>query len=169
MSRSFLRRFMKILYPPGNKTEFEATIRDERRSMWFYLRNVSVCPHYRSMEEFIVIPPGPNVNVSLGPDSREYLQRRNIFAAGRRHQYYDATLQLEPYIHFISVPEEGYRLLEHFYTFIHFEDPAMDRYFKRFVRDYVHYIDTIFCKAALIVSDLLRLGNGSFSTFHIRR
>ena len=33
----------------------------------------------------------------------------------------------------------GFRLLEHFYTLLHFEDPSMDRYYKRFVRDFVHY------------------------------
>ena len=63
----------------------------------------------------------------------------------------------------------GYRLLEHFYTFIHFDDIPMDRYYKRFIRDYVHYIDIIFCKAALIIDKLLTDGHGSYSSFHIRR
>ena len=36
-------------------------------------------------------------------------------------------------------------------------------------RDYVHYIDVIFCKAALIINSLLKEGNGSYSSFHIRR
>ena len=76
---------------------------------------------------------------------------------------------LSPVIHFISKPALDLRLLEHFYTFIHFQDDAMDRYHKRFVRDNVHYIDTIFCKAALIVDKLLKEGGGHFSSFHIRR
>jgi hypothetical protein len=45
----------------------------------------------------------------------------------------------------------------------------MDRFYKRFVRDYVHYLDDIFCKAAIIVRHLLDEGNGSYSAFHIRR
>lgn len=63
----------------------------------------------------------------------------------------------------------GYRLLEHFYTFIHFDDIDMDHYYKRFIRDYVHYIDIIFCKAAMIINKLLIDGNGRYSSFHIRR
>lgn len=159
----------KVQLPPQNKTVFDGTERDDRRSMWFYLRNVSACPHWKSMKEFLVIPPRPHLNVSEGPNAAEYISRRNVFGAGRLPQYYDDKWQNEKVIHFISLPGEGYRLLEHFYTFIHFEDPAMDRLYKRFVRDYVHYIDIIFCKAALIVNDLRRLGNGSFSSFHIRR
>jgi hypothetical protein len=63
----------------------------------------------------------------------------------------------------------GHRLLEHFYVFIHFQDDHMDRYYKRFVRDYVHYIDVIFCKAAKIIDLLIDEGRGSYIAFHIRR
>lgn len=46
----------------------------------------------------------------------------------------------------------------------------MDRFFKRFVRDYVHYMDLIFCKGALIINQLLKENNGKdFIAFHIRR
>lgn len=123
------------------------------------------------MTEFLVIPPAPGVNVSYYPpkEAKEYRQRRDVFAAGRSAVYYDNYWQQQKVIHFISKPGAGYRLLEHFYTFIHFEDRYMDRVFKRFVRDYVHYIDIIFCKAAKIIDRLLSEGNGSYSSFHIRR
>eukprot|EP01038_Epipyxis_sp_PR26KG_P012435 gene12435-16679_t len=157
-----------VAYPPKNKTTFIGTDRDDRNSMWEYLRNVSACPHFTPMEEFVVIPesPGTGNNRSTLP---AYKKKRDIFAAKRKPVYYDDYWQKQKVIHFISKPGLGYRLLEHFYTFIHFEDDAMDRYFKRFVRDYVHYTDIIFCKAALIISELKRLGNGSYSSFHIRR
>lgn len=45
----------------------------------------------------------------------------------------------------------------------------MDRYYKRFVRDYIHYVDIIFCKSALIIAQLLEEGKGTYSSFHIRR
>ena len=46
----------------------------------------------------------------------------------------------------------------------------MDRYYKRFIRDYVHYIDIIFCKAAMIINKLLiDSKDNSYSSFHIRR
>ena len=87
----------------------------------------------------------------------------------------------------VSVSENGWRLLQHFYTFIHFDDAKADLLFKRFVRDYVHYIgaavlqiplsssspsltpppqptrshlDVIFCKAAIIIKHLMHESEG---------
>lgn len=159
----------QVEYPPGNKTEFEGTIKDDRLAMWDYLRNVSACPAWKCMDEFLVFPPGPGVNVSAGPQAAQFKARRDEFAAGRKAYYYNHYWQTRKVVHFISKPGAGYRLLEHFYTFLHFEDPAADRLYKRFVRDTVHYIDTIFCKAALIVNALLVEGRGNYSAFHIRR
>jgi hypothetical protein len=85
---------------------------------------------------------------------------------------YDEYLQQQRFIHFISKPSLELRLLEHFYTFLHFQDRAMDLYYKRFVRDYVHYTALIFCRAALIANSLLREerdGDGGYVAFHIRR
>jgi hypothetical protein len=39
------------------------------------------------------------------------------------YRYYDDGLQQQRYIHFISKPALDLRLLEHFYTFLHFQDP----------------------------------------------
>lgn len=102
-------------------------------------------------------------------NSAEYDKKLNRFAAGRSPVYYDAYWHEQKVIHFISKPGAGYRLLEHFYTFIHLQDDAVDRYYKRFVRDYVHYIDEIFCKAAVIINKLRQEGKGHYSAFHIRR
>ena len=160
-----------IEYPPNNQTVFDGTERLERLAMWDYLRSVGSCPPWKALNEFVVIPVAPGVNVSHYPPNKAkvYKDKRELFAAKRYAQYYDEHWQQQKLIHFISKPGLGYRLLEHFYTFIHFEDDAMDRYYKRFVRDYVHYIDTIFCKAAKIVNKLLEEGGGSYSSFHVRR
>jgi GDP-fucose protein O-fucosyltransferase len=160
----------EVLLPPGNKTEFVGTIKDDRLSMWWYLRNVSACPAWKSMKEFCVIPFAPGVNVTLLPDAAAYKERLLRFAAKRSPQYYDDEWQKQKVVHFQSNPGSGFRLLEHFYTCIHFEDPRMDRYYKRFVRDFVHYTDTIFCKAAIIINKLKEEGAGGlYSAFHIRR
>ena len=109
-----------------------------------------------------------------------YLKRRAVGAGDpgcghsrktcvREPIIYDSFWQEQKVIHFISKPEENWRLLQHFYTFIHFDDPIMDLLYKRFVRDYIHYIDIIFCKAAIIINHLLHEGNGSYTSFHIRR
>ncbi|RYG66531.1 hypothetical protein EON64_09565 [archaeon] len=158
-----------VQFPPGNKTVFNTMEREERWAMWAYLRDVSACPPWKSMHEFLVIPSGPHDNRSATDLSEPEQQRLAAFAANRTAMYYDDDWQNEPYLHFISKPELGYRLLEHFYTFIYFENQEMERFFKRFVRDYVHYQREIFCKAALIVEHLLREGNGSYTAFHVRR
>ena len=98
-----------------------------------------------------------------------YQRKLDIFAAKRTPKYYDMTWHKKKVVHFITDGEAGYRLLEHFYSFIHFQDDAMDRYYKRFVRDYIHYIDIIFCKSAMIIHSLLEEGEGSYTSFHIRR
>eukprot|EP01035_Chromulina_nebulosa_P018978 gene18978-24790_t len=89
------------------QVEFDMSDKLEKNYLWRYLRNVSSCPLWKCMTEYLIIPKEP--------------------------------------------------------------DELMDRYYKRFVRDYVHYVDTIFCKAAVIIKHLLDEGNGSFTSFHIRR
>lgn len=159
----------EVSYPPNNQTEFIGTLRDDRRAMWRYLRQVSACPTWKCMKEFIIIPVAPGVDISLKPDADKYAERLQIFAASRTPHYYDESWQAQKVVHFESNPLTGFRLLEHFYTFIHFQDPFMDRYYKRFVRDFVHYTDTIFCKAAIIINKLKEEGKGEYSAFHIRR
>ena len=153
----------QVLYPPGNKTNFEGTIREDRWAMWFYLRNVSALPTWKCMYEFVAIPAKPQQNMSKSSE------RFTTFAAKREGIIYDTYWHEQKVIHFVSKPELGLRLLEHFYTFIYFEDPFMDRYYKRFIRDYVHYLDTIFCKGAKIIHQLQQIGGGSYVSFHIRR
>jgi hypothetical protein len=163
----------RVLYPPGNKTIFVNTERDERLSLWEYLRNVSAAPKWQTMTEFVVIPPRPGFNFSTDATSaaerQRYEEQLAAFAADRSPVFYDRYWHEQKIVHFVSKPGAGYRLLEHFYTYLHFQDAHMDRFFKRFVRDFVHYQDEIFCKAALIIDQLLQEGNGSFVAFHIRR
>ena len=163
------------LYPPGNKADFSGTVASERNAMWGYLRNASSCPPWKCMREYLVIPRYPAFNSSLAADAQDYARRELVFAGDpkfgmkRAAQRYDSFWQGARAIHFISKPGGGYRLLQHFYTFLHMEDPAMDRFYKRFVRDYVHYLPDIFCKAALIVASLLEEGAGAYSSWHVRR
>ena len=94
---------------------------------------------------------------------------------GDRHEVaYDDDLRHARFLHLPSSRQEN-RLLSHFYSFLYFEDPFVDRFAKRFIRDFLHYKDDIFCKAATIVEELKKEArsrgskNGAFSTFHIRR
>lgn len=68
----------------------------------------------------------------------------------------------------------------HFYNFIYFTNPILDNYMKRFVRDFMHYNDSIFCAAGKIVRSLQQEaiergfsldeeGGGGYSSLHVRR
>ena len=49
-------------------------------------------------------------------------------------------------------------MLSHFYGFLLFTNPVIDNYFKRFVRDFLHYTDSIYCAAGKIVNALQEEG-----------
>lgn len=189
-----------VLKPPlkdgQEKASFDATNKEEKRAMWAYLRKVGACPSWEPFQEFIVIPNHVDSTLkNKEPDPRKHyfkfqnrsndLHRLKKFAAGRNVAEYDSTWQQQKVIHFISLPGYGFRLLTHCYTMIYFESEWMDRYYKRVIRylyilihspshrflsDYMHYVDTIFCKASMIVDRLIQEADGlGFSTFHVRR
>lgn len=83
-------------------------------------------------------------------------------------------------LHFRTGDVGDQRLLSHFYCTVYFTDPVVDNYMKRFVRDFVHYQDNIFCAAGKIVQQLQKEGMergfkmdaegaGGFSALHVRR
>ena len=83
------------------------------------------------------------------------------------------------HLHF-PANQKQYRLLTHYYNLMYFSDPAIGNYFKRFVRDYLHYNNEIYCAAGKIVKALqtegMRRGfsldaekGGGYSAMHIRR
>jgi GDP-fucose protein O-fucosyltransferase len=98
---------------------------------------------------------------------------------GRKPQFWDKKLQENALIHF-RASEKQYRLLSHYYGMLYFTDPAIDHYYKRFVRDFLHYHDSIYCAAGKIVKALQaegekrgfkvdEEGGGGYSAMHIRR
>lgn len=164
-----------ILYPPKNKTEFKGTDRIERNLMWDYLRNVSSCPLWKSPEEFIIIPSQPMKLETSLQFKNNFIKNENRtkryknFVSLRKPQLYDDYWHHQKFIHFISKPSANLRLLQPWYTFLYFQDKFMERRYNRFIRDYVHYQDVIFCKAAIILNALMAETSGNYSTFHIRR
>lgn len=42
-----------------------------------------------------------------------------------------------------GLSQDDARVLAHFYTFEHFMEPDLDKYVKRFVRNYIHYRDEV--------------------------
>jgi hypothetical protein len=163
----------EVVYPPGNKTVFIGTDRDDRLTMWDFVRNVTTTPPWKSPEHFLIIPKAPlssDVNNVVYIEQQRTSSRYQDMHANRTAFVYDSYWHNQPVIHFISKPSYNLRLLENFYTFLYFEDVEQDKRYKRFVRDFVHYVDTIFCKAALIIHSLMVESAGSgYSSFHIRR
>jgi len=121
-------------------------------------------------------------------------KRMELFCGERSPVFYSKGMQNADVIHF-PTKENGYRFLNHFYSFLHFSNPQLDNHFKRFVRDFLHYRDEIYCAAGKIVlalqmeSERQQQGGGDtgggdlnqgdmdaevgghagYSSFHIRR
>ena len=69
---------------------------------------------------------------------------------GRKMIPYDNIMDAERAIHF-SGRINSNRLLTHYYTFLYWEDPHIERIYNRIVRDRLHYHDDIFCGAGRVV------------------
>ena len=92
-----------------------------------------------------------------------------------------STLQHDAVLLHFDAAHRERRILAHFYSMIHFTNPATDHYYKRFVRDFLHYHDTIYCAAGKIVKAVQvealargfapdpATGAGGFSSLHVRR
>lgn len=87
--------------------------------------------------------------------------------------FYNSQLQSEKWIHWNAASKKNnHRLLTYFHTFLYFTDPVVDNFYKRFVRDFLHYKDDIYCAAAKVVkalTDEAKKKKISWSSLHIRR
>lgn len=63
----------QVLYPPGNKTEMvgedEKHFSANRKMMWDYLRLTCASPKWEGDRQYLVIPPGPGVDVTSLPNN----------------------------------------------------------------------------------------------------
>ncbi|KAL7443230.1 hypothetical protein ACHAXM_008859 [Skeletonema potamos] len=104
----------------------------------------------------------------LPEDEQEKISK---FCKQRKPTFFGSDLDTVPLIHFQG-GEKEHRLLNHFYTFLYFVDDRIDHYYKRFVRDFMHYGDNIFCTAGKIIRALeeeAAKAGGTFSAMHVRR
>ena len=104
------------------------------------------------------------------------------FCGNRVETFYDKETRDSPVLHLASYGLKN-RLLQHFYNFYYFTNPNMENIYKRFVRDFLHYNDEVFCAAGKIILSLQEEakditesgasivdaeGSGGYSSFHIR-
>ena len=75
---------------------------------------------------------------------------------------------------------KGWRIMAHFYGYMLFTNTSIYNHFKRFVRDFMHYNNQIYCAAGKIVLALqeeskkrgFSLDNGQgggYAALHVRR
>lgn len=97
----------------------------------------------------------------------------------RKPMFWNSTLAEYDILHFPAGQKE-YRLLTHFYNMIFFSDPVEAHHYKRFVRDYLRYQDSIFCAAGKVIQavqlegksrgfEVDEDGAGGYSALHVRR
>jgi hypothetical protein len=105
---------------------------------------------------------------------------KEFCSSGNRKMVYLTPELNEPQLLYIQAGKPATRMLAHYYGYIHFTDPALGNYFKRYVRDLLHYRHEIFCAAGKIVRKLQDMGeqlgfpvdeegSGGFSALHVRR
>lgn len=142
------------------------------RHLWSYLASVAdVKPVWFST--YIALPDNPN-NFAMTNLDKRTLERLQEFGSGRHMVVYDKTLQDAHHIHIPG--DDQYRLLTHHYAFLFFQDVSMQSFYRRYIRDYMRYKDSIQCAGhellQLVREDAKRVSpqdDGAFYALHIRR
>jgi len=100
--------------------------------------------------------------------------------SGKRKLVYMTKQMQEPSLMYIQGGKPPTRMLAHYYGYIHFTDVSIGNYFKRYIRDMLHFRHEIFCAAGKIVKFLQDAakadgfsidgdGAGGYSSLHVRR
>lgn len=100
--------------------------------------------------------------------------------SGHRKLVYVTKEMQKPSMLYIQGGKPPTRMLAHYYGYLHFTDASIGNYYKRYIRDLVHFRHEIFCAAGKIVKflqDASELqgfpadseGGGGYSSLHVRR
>ena len=150
------------LYRTGAKNHCE--------TMYKHLRNAGYQPPLEAGENCFVF----DEDVFHGNEVKESLKERVTRFCGpeRTPVYYNKTIHEPELIHWdaskVDARKGGHRLLNHFYAFLFYSDPVVDNHYKRFVRDFLHYKDSLFCAAGKVINAINREAK-EWSTLHVRR
>jgi hypothetical protein len=101
-------------------------------------------------------------------------------SGGNRKMVYVTKEFQEPQLLYIQGGKPKTRMLAHFYGYMHFSDAAVGNFYKRLVRDLLHFRPEINCAAGKIIKALQDEGKkrefstdpngaGGYSALHIRR
>ena len=132
---------------PNNDTQLV------KRPLWDYLAQACYHKRWTPSESFFGFnitydPSGIPVLGEISPTDRleEITLKRTLIP-------YDNEMHSHRAIFFSG--EEPNRLLTHFYAYLYFADPALEQFYKRFVRDKLRYHDDIFCAAGRVLNLIL--------------
>lgn len=128
------------------------------------LREKGIIPEIEASKQCLVFDEDVYKSDNVKKVSLDDKFRVERFCGTRKQIYYTSELHDPPLLHFLTSDLE-HRLLMHFYAFMYFTNPITDNYYKRFVRDFLHYKDEIFCAAGKIIKAL----GDSYSSLHVRR
>ena len=100
----------------------------------------------------------------------KYGKRAKLLASHNRKLVpYDKEFHSHRSIYFPGDYRSTHRILTHFYSYVYFADHKREHFYKRFVRDRLHYHDEIFCAASkvlkLIHAEAALLSGEKMSTF----
>ena len=119
---------------------------------------------------WLLVKTGKTPARSAAPERIAEMEK---FAKGRKvvEILTDPSIVNAKILHFQTDMSKNIRWLSHYYNVLWWADKAQERYYKRFVRDAMHYCDEAFCTAGPIVKKLKEMvgHEGTFSTYHIRR
>jgi GDP-fucose protein O-fucosyltransferase len=139
--------------------------------IWQHLRRIGFQPPIGASKQCFVF----DHDIFEGQDVTDDLKERVDRFCGeeRKPVYYNQTIHEPRLIHWDASAADGngvtgFRLLNHFYSFLFFTDPMIDNFYKRFVRDFLHYKDSLYCAAGKVVHALNAEGK-EWSTMHVRR
>lgn len=76
---------------------------------------------------------------------------REMSLSRRKLRPYNESLDKNLVIYFSGDYDVKYRLLIHFYAYLYLEDRHLEQFYKRLVRDRLHYQDDIFCNAGNLI------------------
>ena len=97
-----------------------------------------------------VVNPDTGSTVRFG--HIKYGQRAKLLAShDRKLVPYDKTMDSYRAIFFPGDYRNTHRILTHFYSYVYFAEHKREHFYKRFVRDRLHYHDEIFCAASKVL------------------
>ena len=147
------------------------------RKMHDYLVQHAVTPNITSNHQCLVFDEGMYYNGV--PEDDESASK--FCNSGNRRKVYVTKEFNNPSLLYIQAGTKETRMLAHFYGYILFTDVSIGNFFKRYIRDLVHYRDEIFCAAGKIIaaledaavkhgfSEIDNNGIGGYSALHVRR